>query len=51
MAYVAQRRQQVDFSPKDTVQVNAFLKSESEANQVKLSRACFFNCVKQEVAA
>ena len=36
MAYVAQRRQQVDFSPKDTVQVNAFLKSESETNQVQI---------------
>lgn len=34
MAYVAQRRQQVDFSPKDTAQVNAFLKQESEAKQV-----------------
>ncbi len=34
MAFVTQRRQQVDFSPKDTAQVNSFLQSESAANQV-----------------
>jgi len=35
MAFVSQRRQQVDFSPKDTAQVNAFLQTESAANQVR----------------
>lgn len=34
-AFVAQKRQQVDFSPKDTAQVNAFLAKESAANQVR----------------
>lgn len=35
MAFVTQRRQQVDFSPKDTAQVTAFLQTESAANQVR----------------
>ena len=35
MAFVSQRRQQVDFSPKDTAQVNTFLQTESAANQVR----------------
>ena len=34
MAYVAQRRLQVDFSPKDTAEVNNFLHAEAAANQV-----------------
>lgn len=34
MAFVTQRRLQVDFSPKDTAQVNMFLQDESAANQV-----------------
>lgn len=35
MAFVSQRRQQVDFSPKDTAQVNTFLQTELAANQVR----------------
>jgi nucleolar complex protein 2 len=35
MAFVSQRRQQVDFSPKDTAQVNTFLQTESAAHQVR----------------
>lgn len=34
MAWVTQRRLQVDFSPKDTTQVNSFLQEESATNQV-----------------
>ncbi|KAL3162814.1 hypothetical protein ABBQ32_009271 [Trebouxia sp. C0010 RCD-2024] len=34
MAFVTQRRLQVDFSPKDTAEVNKFLQEESAANQV-----------------
>ena len=37
MAWVTQRRLQVDFSPKDTAQVNSFLQEESAANQVSSS--------------
>ena len=39
MAWVTQRRVQVDFSPKDTAQVNSFLQEESAANQVGQSLA------------
>lgn len=35
MAFVSQRRQQVDFSPKDTAQVNTFLQTELAAHQVR----------------
>lgn len=38
MAFVSQRRQQVDFSPKDTAQVNTFLQTESAANQAPLQK-------------
>lgn len=38
MAFVTQRRLQVDFSPKDTAQVNMFLQEESAANQAPLQK-------------
>lgn len=42
MAFVTQRRLQVDFSPKDTAQVNMFLQEESAANQVS---QCDHHCM------
>ncbi|DBA84942.1 TPA: hypothetical protein ACH3X2_005684 [Trebouxia sp. C0005] len=38
MAFVSQRRQQVDFSPKDTAQVNTFLQTELAAHQAPLQK-------------
>ena len=41
MAFVTQRRQQVDFSPKDVAQVKAFLQAEAAANQVTIVRQMY----------
>lgn len=37
-AWVSQKRQQVDFSPKDAAQVNTFLQAEAAANQAPLQK-------------